>query len=183
MLWQGRKGSSNVEDRRGIGGGGIAVGGGILGVIALLVNFLLGGGDTTQLPIPNQNTPMSSEQKARQDSMAAFVGVVLKETEDVWNDLLSKAGQSYREPTLVLFSGSTESGCGFASAASGPFYCPGDQKLYIDLAFYDQLKEQFGAPGDFAMAYVVAHEVGHHVQKLLGISDKMERIRQQVGKE
>jgi predicted metalloprotease len=183
MLWQGRKGSSNVEDRRGIGGGGIAVGGGILGVIALLVNFLLGGGDTTQLPIPNQNTPMSSEQKAAQDSMAAFVGVVLKETEDVWNDLLSKAGQSYREPTLVLFSGSTESGCGFASAASGPFYCPGDQKLYIDLAFYDQLKEQFGAPGDFAMAYVVAHEVGHHVQKLLGISDKMERIRQQVGKE
>jgi predicted metalloprotease len=183
MLWQGRKGSSNVEDRRGIGGGGIAVGGGILGVIALLVNFLLGGGDTTQLPIPNQNTPMSSEQKAAQDSMAAFVGVVLKETEDVWNDLLSKAGQSYREPTLVLFNGSTESGCGFASAASGPFYCPGDQKLYIDLAFYDQLKEQFGAPGDFAMAYVVAHEVGHHVQKLLGISDKMERIRQQVGKE
>ena len=183
MLWQGRKGSSNVEDRRGIGGGGIAVGGGILGVIALLVNFLLGGGDTSQLPIPNQNTPLSSEQKARQDSMAAFVGVVLKETEDVWNDLLSKAGQSYREPTLVLFSGSTESGCGFASAASGPFYCPGDQKLYIDLAFYDQLKEQFGAPGDFAMAYVVAHEVGHHVQKLLGISDKMERIRQQVGKE
>jgi predicted metalloprotease len=183
MLWQGRKGSSNVEDRRGIGGGGIAVGGGILGVIALLVNFLLGGGDTTQLPIPNQNTPMSSEQKAAQDSMAAFVGVVLKETEDVWNELLSKAGQSYREPTLVLFSGSTESGCGFASAASGPFYCPGDQKLYIDLAFYDQLKEQFGAPGDFAMAYVVAHEVGHHVQKLLGISDKMERIRQQVGKE
>ena len=183
MLWQGRKGSSNVEDRRGIGGGGIAVGGGILGVIALLVNFLLGGGDTTQLPIPNQNTPMSSEQKAAQDSMAAFVGVVLKETEYVWNELLSKAGQSYREPTLVLFSGSTESGCGFASAASGPFYCPGDQKLYIDLAFYDQLKEQFGAPGDFAMAYVVAHEVGHHVQKLLGISDKMERIRQQVGKE
>ena len=183
MLWQGRKGSSNVEDRRGIGGGGIAVGGGILGVIALLVNFVLGGGDTTQLPIPNQNTPMSSEQKAAQDSMAAFVGVVLKETEDVWNELLSKAGQSYREPTLVLFSGSTESGCGFASAASGPFYCPGDQKLYIDLAFYDQLKEQFGAPGDFAMAYVVAHEVGHHVQKLLGISDKMERIRQQVGKE
>ena len=183
MLWQGRKGSSNVEDRRGIGGGGIAVGGGILGVIALLVNFLLGGGDTSQLPIPNQNTPMSSEQKAAQDSMAAFVGVVLKETEDVWNELLSKAGQSYREPTLVLFSGSTESGCGFASAASGPFYCPGDQKLYIDLAFYDQLKEQFGAPGDFAMAYVVAHEVGHHVQKLLGISDKMERIRQQVGKE
>ena len=183
MLWQGRKGSSNVEDRRGIGGGGIAVGGGILGVIALLVNFLLGGGDTSQLPVPNQNTPMSSEQKAAQDSMAAFVGVVLKETEDVWNDLLSKAGQSYREPTLVLFSGSTESGCGFASAASGPFYCPGDQKLYIDLAFYNQLKEQFGAPGDFAMAYVVAHEVGHHVQKLLGISDKMERIRQQVGKE
>jgi uncharacterized protein len=183
MLWQGRKGSSNVEDRRGIGGGGIAVGGGILGVIALLVNFLLGGGDTSQLPIPNQNTPMTSEQKAAQDSMAAFVGVVLKETEDVWNDLLTKAGQSYREPTLVLFSGSTESGCGFASAASGPFYCPGDQKLYIDLAFYDQLKEQFGAPGDFAMAYVVAHEVGHHIQKLLGISDKMERIRQQVGKE
>ncbi|HEX2606696.1 MAG TPA: neutral zinc metallopeptidase [Flavisolibacter sp.] len=181
MLWQGRRESSNVDDRRGISGGGIAAGGGILGVIALVLNFLLGGnGDTSQLPLPNQNQPVSQEQQAAQDQLAKFVKVVLADTEDVWGDLMSKAGRNYEKPTLVLFSGSTPSACGYASSASGPFYCPGDRDLYIDLSFYDELRSRFGAPGDFAMAYVVAHEVGHHVQKLLGISDKIDRLRQQL---
>jgi predicted metalloprotease len=181
MLWQGRRESSNVDDRRGIGGGGIAVGGGILGVIALIVNYLLGGsGGDTQLPLPNQNQPISAEQKAAQDEQAKFVKVVLAETEDVWHQLMQKAGRDYQEPTLVLFSGSTQSACGYASSATGPFYCPGDQDLYIDLSFYQELKDRFGAPGDFAMAYVVAHEVGHHIQKLMGISDKIDRLRQQL---
>ena len=183
MLWRGRRESSNVDDRRGIGGGGIAVGGGILGVIALLVNFLLGGDGSTQLPLPNQNEPISAEQQALQDSQAKFVGVVLAETEDVWNQVLPQAGVNYVEPKLVLFSGSTQSACGFASSASGPFYCPGDQQVYIDLSFYSDLQNRFGAPGDFAMAYVIAHEVGHHIQNLLGYTDKMARIRQQVSEE
>jgi predicted metalloprotease len=181
MLWQGRRESSNVDDRRGIGGGHIAVGGGILGVIALVVNYLLGGsGGNTQLPLPNQNQPLSAEERAVQDTEARFVRVVLAETEDVWSQLMSRAGREYTKPTLVLFSGSTPSSCGYASAATGPFYCPGDQDVYIDLSFYDELKGRFGAPGDFAMAYVVAHEIGHHVQKLLGISDKIDRLRQQL---
>jgi uncharacterized protein len=184
MLWQGRKGSDNVEDRRGISGGHVAVGGGILGVIALVLNLLLGGdGSNTQLPLPNQGQPMSTEQKAAQDQEAQFVTVVLKDLEDTWQQILSKAGKDYPKPTLVLFSGATQSGCGNASASSGPFYCPADQKLYIDLSFYDDLKERFGAPGDFAMAYVVAHEVGHHIQYLLGISDKVQRLRSRLSEE
>jgi predicted metalloprotease len=181
MLWQGRRESSNVDDRRGVSGGGIAVGGGILGVIALVLNYLLGGsGGDTQLPIPNQNQPISADQKATQDSEAHFVRVVLADTEDIWAQLMEKAGKSYPKPTLVLFNGSTTSGCGQASSSTGPFYCPGDQDLYIDLSFYDELRNRFGAPGDFAMAYVVAHEVGHHIQKLLGITDKVDRLRQQL---
>lgn len=184
MLWQGRRESSNVDDRRGIGGGGIAVGGGILGVIALVLNYLLGGssGDT-QLPLPNQNQPISANERAIQDSEAKFVRVVLAETEDVWTEVMEKNGKSYPKPTLVLFSGVTTSGCGQASSATGPFYCPGDQDVYIDLSFYDELRDRFGAPGDFAMAYVVAHEVGHHIQKLLGISDKVDRLRQSMSEE
>lgn len=183
MRWRGQQGSSNVDDRRGIGGGGIAIGGGILGVIALVVNFLLGGGNGEQLPLPNQNEPISAERKAAQDSQAQFVSVVLKTTEDVWNDLLSRYGRDYAEPRLELFTGSTQSACGYASSATGPFYCPGDEDVYIDLSFYDDLQNRFGAPGDFAMAYVIAHEVGHHVQKLMGTSDKMARLRQQVSQE
>ena len=182
MRWRGRQGSSNVDDRRGISGGGIAIGGGIIGVIALVVNFLLGG-DSAQLPLPNQNQPLSDEQQAMQDSQAQFVSVVLRETENVWNDIFSQMGSDYEEPRLELFTGSTQSACGFASAATGPFYCPGDQDIYIDLSFYDELQNRFGAPGDFAMAYVIAHEVGHHVQKLLGTSDKMARLRQTVSSE
>jgi len=181
MLWQGRKGSTNVEDRRGMSGGQVAVGGGILGVIALVLNFLLGG-DGSQLPqqLPNQNVPVSAEQQAADDQRAQFVGVVLQDTEDVWNTLFQQAGKNYQEPPLVLFSGVTQSACGTASSATGPFYCPGDQKVYIDLSFYEDLQSRFQAPGDFAMAYVIAHEVGHHVQNLLGISDKVQQMRQQL---
>lgn len=184
MLWQGRRQSSNVDDRRGISGGQVAVGGGILGVIALVLNLLLGGGgDVSQIPLPNQNQPMSAEEKAAQDQLAGFVKVVLADTEDVWAQLFSKAGKQYQNPTLVLFNGATQSGCGSASAATGPFYCPADQRLYIDLSFYNDLKNRFGAPGDFAMAYVVAHEVGHHVQNLLGTSDKVQRLRSRLSEE
>ncbi len=181
MRWQGRRESTNVEDRRGVSGGQVAVGGGILGVIALVLNFLLGG-DVSQLPqqLPNQNTPVNAEEQAADDQRAQFVKVVLAETEDVWNTLFQKAGKNYVEPTLTLFSGATQSACGSASAATGPFYCPGDQKVYIDLSFYQDLQNRFEAPGDFAMAYVIAHEVGHHVQNLLGISNKVQQMRQQL---
>jgi len=181
MLWQGRRESSNVDDRRGIGGGHIAAGGGILGVIILVVKLLMGGnGSDTQLQLPDQNQPLSAEEQAAQDQEAKFVKTVLAETEDVWHKLMQQAGRDYPEPTLVLFNGSTQSACGYASSATGPFYCPGDQELYIDLSFYDELKNRFHAGGDFAMAYVVAHEVGHHIQKLLGLSDKIDRLRQQL---
>ena len=184
MLWRGQRGSSNVDDRRGISGGGIAVGGGILGVIALLVNFFLGGGgDSQQLPIPGQNQHVTEEQRAAQDSQAQFVSVVLRYTEDVWNEIFSKYGRDYEEPRLELFTGATQSSCGSASSATGPFYCPADQDIYIDLSFYNDLQKRFGAPGDFAMAYVIAHEVGHHVQNLLGASDKVARLRQQLSQE
>ncbi|MGV3527871.1 MAG: neutral zinc metallopeptidase [Flavisolibacter sp.] len=180
MRWQGRRSSSNVEDRRGVGGP-IAIGGGILGVIALIINLLSGGDvDTSQLPLPGQNQQISAEEKARQDKQAEFVGVVLAETEDVWHKVFTEMGRNYSEPNLVLFTGSTQSACGYASAATGPFYCPGDQKLYIDLSFANDLQNRFGVDGEFAMAYVIAHEVGHHVQTLLGISEKMGRLRQQL---
>lgn len=185
MLWQGRRQSSNVDDRRGISGGQVAVGGGILGVIALVLNFLIGGGDVSQLPqqLPNQGTQMSAEEEAADNQRAEFVKVVLADTEDIWNQLFAKMGKDYPEPTMVLFRGGVQSACGSASSATGPFYCPGDNKLYIDLSFYQDLQDRFQAPGDFAMAYVVAHEVGHHIQTVLGISDKMARMRQQMSKE
>jgi predicted metalloprotease len=169
-------------------GGKIAAGGGILGVIALVLNFLIGGEvDTSQLPqLPGSgqtSQPMSPQDAGADDERGQFVKTVLAYTEDVWNDIFQRAGQDYPEPTLVLFRDQVQSGCGGASAASGPFYCPADQKLYIDLSFYNDLQSKFGAPGDFAMAYVVAHEVGHHIQTLQGTSDKMARLRGQVSKE
>ena len=181
MRWQGRRESTNVDDRRGVSGGQVAVGGGILGVIALVLNFLLGG-DPSQLPqqLPQQNAPVSAEQQAADDERAKFVKVVLAETENVWNTIFQNAGRNYAEPRLVLFSGGTQSACGSATSATGPFYCPGDQMVYIDLSFYQDLQSRFAAPGDFAMAYVIAHEVGHHVQNLMGTSDKVHRLRQQV---
>lgn len=184
MLWQGRRQSSNVDDRRGIGAGGLAIGGGVIGVIALIINLLMGG-DPSQIPelMPQQqqSQPMSPEQTAADDERAQFVKVVLAETEDVWNEIFQKqSNQDYPEPTLVLFRDMVQSGCGNASAASGPFYCPADQKLYIDLSFYEELQSRFNAPGDFAMAYVVAHEVGHHIQRILGTTDKMAAERQRM---
>jgi uncharacterized protein len=182
MQWQGRRESTNVEDRRGITGGGMAIGGGVIGVIFILAKFLLGGGDLNDLQqlVPQQQQELTTEQKAAQDTEATFVKVVLADTEDVWTKIFSDMGRTYTDPTLVLFSGTTTSACGNASAATGPFYCPVDQDVYIDLSFAQQLKDQFGATGEFAMAYVVAHEVGHHVQDLLGLTKKMQQIQQQV---
>lgn len=184
MRWTGRRESGNVEDRRGMGGP-IAIGGGILGVVVLLINLFLGGDvDVSQLQSPSGGgAPMTQEQKAREDQLASFVKVVLAETEDVWNQVFAQSGAQYEEPTLVLFTGAVQSACGSASAASGPFYCPGDRKLYIDLSFYDELSQRFGAPGDFAMAYVVSHEVGHHIQILLGTTQKLSQLRQRISQE
>lgn len=182
MRWRGGTESGNVEDRRGLGGP-IAVGGGIIGVIALLFNLLTGGNvDPSQLQVPGGNgRQLSAQEQAAQDTLARFSKITLKYTEDVWNQILpQQSNEQYRNPTLVLFTGAVQSACGNASSATGPFYCPGDQKLYLDLSFFNELSNRFGASGDFAMAYVIAHEVGHHIQYLLGTSDKMARIRQQV---
>jgi len=185
MQWLGRRESTNVDDRRGISGGGIAAGGGVIGVIFLLAKFLLGGGDISDLqqalPQGGNQPEMTTEQKAADDKRASFVKVVFADTEDVWDKIFSEQGKQYSKPTLVLFREATESGCGYASAATGPFYCPSDHNVYIDLSFAEELKNRFGASGDFAMAYVVAHEVGHHVQYLLGLADKMARLQQTLG--
>lgn len=187
MRWRGGRQSTNVDDRRGVSGGQIAVGGGILGVIALVLNLLLGGDvDTSQLPqMPGsqQSAPLSPEEQAKDEENASFIRTVLAFTEDVWNEQFSRSGQGYQEPTLVMFRDAVQSGCGNASAASGPFYCPADQSLYIDLSFYADLQNRFGAPGDFAMAYVVAHEVGHHIQTLMGTTEQMARLRGKVSQE
>lgn len=179
MRWIGRQGSGNVEDRRGMGGR-LAVGGGIGGIIVLIISMLLGNN-----PLDSINVGTSPQQEQAtsdvQDEQAKFVSVVLKETETVWNDLFAREfNADYEEPRLVLFTQSNQSGCGFASAATGPFYCPLDRKVYIDLSFYEQLSTRFGASGDFAMAYVVAHEVGHHVQNLMGTSSKVHEARQRM---
>lgn len=159
-------------------GGKLAIGGGLGGVVVLLLSLLLGGN-----PLETINVGASSDYtpSAAEDEQAQFVGVVLKDTEDVWNSLFSEVFKAeYSEPTLVLFTQADQSGCGFASAATGPFYCPLDNSVYIDLSFTDELSRTFGAAGDFAMAYVVAHEVGHHVQNLLGTSDKVQDARQRL---
>jgi hypothetical protein len=163
--------------------GGMAIGGGIGGIVLLLIVMLLGG-DPTQLlnslksgPETEQATPSAEE-----DQMAQFVSVVLKDTETVWGKIFEQSGTTYTQPKLVMFRGQVESACGLASTASGPFYCPSDQKVYIDLAFCDQLKTQFGAYGDFAVAYVIAHEIGHHVQNQLGIIDKIDKQKSKVSK-
>ncbi len=185
MQWLGRRESSNVDDRRGISGGQIATGGGVIGVIFLIAQFLLGGGDMGDLSqiLPQgggQQTELSPEQKTKDDERASFVKVVLADTEDVWDKLFQQQGKQYQKPTLVLFRDYTQSGCGNATSASGPFYCPADNDLYIDLSFAEDLENKFGATGQFALAYVVAHEVGHHIQFLQGTSSKMERLRQQL---
>lgn len=177
MKWEGRDGSGNVEDRRGISGRHVAIGGGI-GTVVIAIVVLLLGGDPSQLL--NTGGTTSTEQvktTAEEDQMAKFVSVVLKDTETVWGKIFESSGQTYRQPKLVLFRDEVESACGYASAASGPFYCPNDEKVYIDLSFCEQLKTKFGAYGDFAVAYVVAHEIGHHVQNQLGILAKYNDLR------
>ena len=183
MQWLGRRESSNVDDRRGITGGHVAAGGGILGIIFLVAKFLLGGGDVSDLQqaMPQgQQQEMTAEEKAADDKRASFVRVVLADTEDVWDKIFADQGKQYPKPTLVLFRGATQSTCGYASSATGPFYCPADHNVYIDLSFAEELQNRFNATGEFAMAYVVAHEVGHHVQYLMGLTDKIDRLRQSL---
>lgn len=184
MKWRGRQKSSNVEDRRGSRSRGGAKKFGIGSIIIIVIALALGENPIQFLQIADQvgmdQGSQSTTNVEATDELGAFVSVVLRDTEDVWNQIL---GSSYDEPALVLFSGSIESRCGYASAASGPFYCPGDQKLYIDLSFYNELKNRFNAPGDFAMAYVIAHEVGHHIQYLNGTTRQLDAQRGRISKE
>ncbi len=178
MRWKGRRQSGNVEDRRGVSAGTV-VGGGVGTIILAVVIMLLGGNPADVLnsgvgqgqQVGNY-TPTPEEEERKE-----FVGVVLADTEDVWKAQFAQLGKTYAEPTLVVFSGRVESACGLASAASGPFYCPADDNVYIDLSFFKELQSRFGATGEFAQAYVVAHEVGHHVQNLLGTSDQVQAAR------
>lgn len=185
MRWEDGRRSENVEDRRGVHVSRRVAGGGIGTLLLVLVAMYFGIDPSiilnqSQLPIPGAGAPTQSEPYSaspEEQRLAEFVAVVLADTEDTWQTLFRGMGQTYQEPKLVLFSGSVDSACGMASAAVGPFYCPMDQKVYIDLAFYSDLKNRFGAPGDFAQAYVIAHEVGHHVQNLLGIAEKVHSLR------
>jgi predicted metalloprotease len=183
MKWQGRRGSSNIEDRRGTRygkAGGIGIGTVVLALIAMY----FGQDPSVVLQNAQQSTPTAEEgpyqETVDEAQLREFISVVLADTEETWGQIFTQAGRTYEQPKLVLFSGAVESACGFAQAAVGPFYCPGDHKLYIDLSFYQELQKRFGAPGDFAQAYVVAHEVGHHVQTLLGISEKNMAARQRA---
>ena len=185
MQWRGRRESGNIEDRRGGGitGGHVAFGG-IGGLIIAAIIYFLGGNPNQVLQqSPDQSTQNNYADNAN-DTLKDYVGVVLADTEDVWDSLFNSMNKHYTDPTLVLFSGSTQAGCGYASAATGPFYCPSDKKVYIDLSFFNELTNRFGAStGDFAMAYVVAHEVGHHVQDLLGITDQTDAMRAKMSDE
>ncbi|MBW4563342.1 MAG: neutral zinc metallopeptidase [Mojavia pulchra JT2-VF2] len=188
MRWEFGRRSTNVEDRRGTRLSAPVVGGGIGAVILSLVVALLGGDPSViweqgQAPSdrPYSQSPQT-QRSAGDDRMADFVSVVLADTEDTWRSLFQQRGQTYAEPTLVLYSDAVESACGFARSAVGPFYCPSDQKLYIDLSFYEDLKTRHQAPGDFAQAYVIAHEVGHHVQNLMGISNRVQALQRQADK-
>ncbi|MEM6801793.1 MAG: neutral zinc metallopeptidase [Bacteroidota bacterium] len=208
MRWKGRQGSSNIEDRRGQSGGGggfkPSMGGGGGNIIVILLGLLFGrkkmgmgtllilgavglffwwsnSGSNAAMDSGQSGGIVQNERTAATDELAEFVSVVLKETEDVWDELYPRyMNQAYRRPKLVLFTGSTRSACGYASSATGPFYCPGDQKVYIDLSFYQDLKNKFGVSGDFAMAYVVAHEVAHHVQYLMGTTRKVDSQRGRI---
>ncbi|NLG18691.1 MAG: hypothetical protein GX556_15275 [Fibrobacter sp.] len=189
MRWEKSRRSENVEDRRrmtagkgiaGIGGGGI--------VVLLLLGWVLQGDPLSLLNLAGGSavtTGTAVEQSAipENDTVADFVSAILGETEDVWTGLFAKSGTTYRKPKLVLFSGSTQSACGYAQSATGPFYCPGDERVYLDMSFFDELSSRFGASGDFAQAYVIAHEIGHHVQHLLGITDQVHGLHQKVSKE
>lgn len=184
MRWAGRRQSGNVEDRRGLSPK-MAIGGG-LGLVITIIALLLGQNPGTignlvpdQQPAPTGEYVGTPEEEQLKD----FVSVVLADTENIWGQLFQQQGATYRQPSVVLFTGQVESACGFASAASGPFYCPPDEKVYLDLSFFDELSQRFGAAGDFAAAYVIAHEVGHHVQKLLGTTDQMQTMRGRMSEE
>jgi uncharacterized protein len=187
MRWQMGRRSDNVEDQRGIGVGGIAVGGGLGTIVLVVIALFLGvdpsvilqGGDTgvsTAPPAVERRAPSSEE-----DSVKDFVSVVLADTEDTWREIFRRMNREYRDPSLVLFSDVVRSACGTAQSAAGPFYCPADQKVYLDLSFFRDLRDRFKAPGEFAQAYVIAHEVGHHVQNQLGISDKVRAAQSRGG--
>ena len=183
MRWQMGRRSDNIEDRRGVGMGGVAIGGG-LGTVVILVLALFFGVDPSVI-LQGNDPSLSTEPPAGQQRTAPpeeerlkdFVSVVLAETEDTWQEIFRRMNREYREPQLVLFSGAVRSACGNAQSAVGPFYCPADQKVYLDLAFFRELRDRFRAPGEFAQAYVIAHEIGHHVQQLLGISDKVRSMQ------
>ncbi len=192
MRWQSREESENVDDRRGMSGRTMAAGGGLATIVVVLIVALLGG-DPSQFLQQAQVDPDGQQgpgpdgapksKSPREEELRRMVGVVLKDTEDVWSDLFrTQFRKNYVKPTLVVFSGQTRSACGLASAAVGPFYCPPDSQLFIDLAFCDELRTRFKAPGDFAVAYVLAHEVGHHVQKLLGYTDRVHGQQGQISK-
>lgn len=190
MKWRGRRGNANVEDRRGSGGGkGLAVGGGLGGIVLILIVTFLGGDPGILLDGMGGNGSGGSstgepyQATEQEEELADFVSVVLADTEEVWTEVFAEEGMQYEEPTLVLFTDSVQSACGTAGASVGPFYCPADYKLYIDLDFYGELQRQFNAPGDFAMAYVIAHEVGHHVQNLLGVMQEVQPLRNQLSEE
>lgn len=184
MRWRDQRQSTNVDDRRGIGGRGVAIGGGGIGVVILAIGIYLCGGDPSQLlqdlqsqsqPQPSSSAP-ASNQPAKSDDDRQFAGAIMGNLEDAWTQILpEQARVRFQAPKLVLFTGQVSSACGYASAASGPFYCPGDYNLYLDFAFFDELRREFKAPGDFAQAYVIAHEYGHHIQNLRGTMDKVQR--------
>lgn len=184
MRWQDQRQSSNIEDRRGLGGRGIAIGGGGLGVVVLAIAVMLCGGDPSQLleglqggQQPQTQAPASNA--AAPDQNRQFVGAIMGSLEDAWKQILPQQSRArYQDPKLVLFTGQTRSACGTGDAAMGPFYCPGDYSLYLDFAFFGELQRQFRAPGDFAQAYVIAHEFGHHIQNLTGIMDRVQRAGQ-----
>lgn len=183
MKWKGRRKSSNVEDRRGKSTGGkIAIGGGIIGLIFLAIQLFSGGDITEVLDQFQEQAPATEEREltAAEKELGDFAATVLADTEDVWKQIFEQNGSSYREPGMVLFTDAVQTACGGASSASGPFYCPADEKIYMDLGFFEELRTRFGAEGgDFAIAYVIAHEVGHHVQTLLGTSQKVSRLQQE----
>jgi len=190
MRWQGGRQSENVEDRRGMRGP-VMVGGGLTTLVLVLIVWLLGGDPMALLQQINQGQPGGGQagplnpgggEAGVDDKAKEFVASVLADTEDVWRVQLPKMGRQYRDPTLVLFSDATQSACGFAQSATGPFYCPADEHVYLDTAFFREMEQRFQAPGDFAKAYVIAHEVGHHVQQILGWSDEVHHLQQRAGK-
>lgn len=185
MKWIGRRQSNNMEDRRGVSGGKVALGGGLIGIIILLINVF--GGENAQQLAPmleqmqqGQTTEQTAQELSPEDKkMGEFCATVLADTEDVWKKVFEENGLTYENPKMVLFTSNVQTECGSATSASGPFYCPADKKVYMDLAFFEELKSRFGAEGgDFAIAYVIAHEVGHHVQNLLGTSTRMRQLQQ-----